>query len=203
MNHSKIDETNWAPVTVSEALQIFRGAGIQWWIAGGWALDLYLGKQTRPHEDTDILILRKDQLAIQEHLRDWQLFKTHQPGLALWSMNEYLCSPVNSVWARRDDGSPWAFEIMLMETDGDDWIYRRQPSIRGSLAALGMRSEEGIPYLAPEIQLLYKCRQGYRPKDLQDAKAIIPYLSAERREWLLKCLQLQFPDGHEWIELLQ
>jgi hypothetical protein len=140
---------------------------------------------------------------MQEYLRGCQLFKTHQPGLAPWPVSEYLYPPVNRVWVRRDEGAPWAFEVMLMETEDDEWVYRRLPSIRGSIAALGMYTEEGIPYLAPEIQLLYKGRQGCRPKDLLDATTVIPHLRTEKRRWLLDCLRRQFPDGHEWIELLQ
>jgi hypothetical protein len=202
LNRPTVDDTNWAPITVGEVAQIFSGSGIQWWISGGWALDLHIGKQTRPHTDTDVLILRRDQLAVQEHLRDWQLFKTHQPGLAPWPMNEYQHPPVNSIWVRRDEGSAWAFEIMLMDTVDDEWIYRRLPTIRGPIAALGMYTEEGIPYLSPEIQLLYKGRQEYRPKDLQDVKAIIPHLSPEKRKWLLECLHQQFPNGHDWIKFV-
>ncbi|MGM7683701.1 nucleotidyltransferase domain-containing protein [Cytobacillus sp. Hm23] len=31
-----------------------------WFIAGGWAIDLFIGKQTRPHHDLEIAIFRKD-----------------------------------------------------------------------------------------------------------------------------------------------
>jgi lincosamide nucleotidyltransferase A/C/D/E len=36
------------------------GAGITIWIDGGWGVDALLGKQTRAHEDLDIVIERKD-----------------------------------------------------------------------------------------------------------------------------------------------
>lgn len=203
LKHPTVDDTYWAPITVNEASRIFHGAGIPWWISGGWALDLYLGNQTRLHEDTDLLILRKDQLVVQEYLQDWQLFKTHQPGLAPWSAGEYLHPPVNSIWARRGEGAPWAFEIMLMETEGDEWVYRRLPTIRGPIVDLGLRTVEGISYLRPEIQLLYKGRPEYRPKDLQDLQAVLPHLPAAERQWLLECLRRQYPEGHYWMALIQ
>jgi len=31
-----------------------------WCVAGGWAIDMFLGKQTRPHEDMEIVVLRRD-----------------------------------------------------------------------------------------------------------------------------------------------
>jgi len=203
LNHDAIDDTCWAPLAVNDLARLFSEIGIPWWIAGGWALDLYLGRQTRPHEDTDILILRKDQLIVQEHLRDWQLFKTQQPGLAPWPAGEMLHPPVDSIWARRGEGDPWAFEIMLMQTEGDDWVYRRLPAIRGPIADLGLLTEEGISYLRPEIQLLHKGRQEYREKDLRDLLAVFPHLPADKQQWLLECLRRQFPRGHEWIDYLK
>lgn len=61
----------WCPLTpgeVAERLGAFNGP---WWIAGGWAIDLFLGRQTRPHGDTDVLVLRCDQLALQQVLEGW------------------------------------------------------------------------------------------------------------------------------------
>ena len=203
LHRPTVDDTYWMPLGIDNLARLLEKIGIPWWISGGWALDLYLGKQTRPHEDTDILILRKDQLIMQEYLQDWQLFKTHQPNLALWPVGEYLHSPVNSIWVRQGEGEPWVFEIMLMETEGDEWVYRRLPSIRGPITALGLQTNEGVPYLAPEIQLLYKGRHQYRPKDMEDLQAVLPYLPDCQRQWLLDCLRRQFPEGHEWIKVLK
>lgn len=79
-----IDADNWRQTSIDEVVSIFSGAGVSWWIAGGWALDLFLGRITRDHKDIDVQILRRDQLAIQRHLADWKLFKTNQPGLEPW-----------------------------------------------------------------------------------------------------------------------
>jgi hypothetical protein len=40
------------------------------------------------------------------------------------------------------------------------------------------RSSEGIPYLAPEIQLLYKARDA-RPEDQADFKCCAPLLDSQ------------------------
>ena len=42
-----------------------------WWVAGGWAIDLTLGHQTRKHEDLDVLVLRRDQAWVREELLGW------------------------------------------------------------------------------------------------------------------------------------
>lgn len=120
-----LDSHNWSPLSVEEIAEVFEDMPVAWWIAGGWALDLFAGRTTRAHEDIDILILRRDQLAVQKHLSDWQLFKTkqpHPPHLALWPEGEFLEPPINDVWVRRNlhDG-PWNLQLMLMEAEGDRW----------------------------------------------------------------------------------
>lgn len=197
-----IDCDSWDPISVDDLAAIFSGVGIDWWISGGWAIDLFLGRTTREHKDTDVSILRADQLLVQGRLRDWELFKTKQPGLAPWPRGEYLESPVNCVWARRGARSPWAFEVMFADTEEDQWVYRRLPSIRGPIAQMGLRTESGIPYIRPEIQLLYKATAAYRPADLADLTNTLPRLPEDSRRWLLDCLRAQYPGGHEWVQVI-
>jgi len=196
-----LDPHNWDPLSVAALAAIFRDIPVQWWIAGGWALDLFLGRTTRAHEDIDLLILRRDQLIVQEHLLAWQLFKTQQPippHLAPWPEGEFLELPICDIWVRRDADSGWAFEIMLMEAEDDRWVYRRFQSVGGRIAGMGLKTETGIPYLAPEIQLLYKsgsCQE----KDFEDLLRVLPSLPPERTQWLLDCLREQYAEGHPWI----
>jgi hypothetical protein len=49
--------------------------GRPWAIAGGWALDLYFGFETRPHADVDIAILRPDQPKLAAQVAGSQVFK--------------------------------------------------------------------------------------------------------------------------------
>jgi hypothetical protein len=192
----------WDPLSVPEIAEMMRGLTVPWWIAGGWALDLFLGRQTRPHEDTDVQILRRDQLAVQRHLAGWDLHKTHQPGLARWPAGEVLAPPVNSFWARRGNG-PWSFMVLLLEADGDEWVYRRCGSIRGPISGLGLTTPSGVPYLRPEIQLLFKGGGQLREKDTLDLLAVLPHLSPAAGVWLRNGLTAQFPDGHPWVGLLE
>jgi hypothetical protein len=51
----------------------------------GWALDLFLGRETRTHEDLDIASLRGDQLALHRHLHGWELrYATPEHTLEPW-----------------------------------------------------------------------------------------------------------------------
>ena len=40
----------WEPLTVAEVSAALTGFDRPWWIAGGWAIDLHLGQQTRAHD---------------------------------------------------------------------------------------------------------------------------------------------------------
>lgn len=198
---TQLDPYDWDPLAVDDVVPVFRSIGVRWWIAGGWALDLHLGRQTRPHEDLDVGILYRDHLVVQRHLgRDWQLFKTKQPGLAPWPVGEPLPPKIDDVWIRRDDEAPWAFQLVIAQSEGDQWVYDRLPAIRRPLEAICLHTAAGVPYLRPEIQLLYKGgSSARRPKDLADLQRFLPALAPDEVRWLREALGRQFPGGHEWL----
>jgi transposase len=51
---------------------------------------------------------------------------------------------------------------MIDESSDGDWASRRNPGIRRPIAGIGKTSTGGIPYLAPEIQLVYKAKNPAR-----------------------------------------
>ena len=62
--------------------------------------------------------------------------------------------------------------VMVIESVGSTVVIRLS-GFRGQIAVL--LSEQGIPYLAPEIQLLFKSKNN-RTKDDGDATEVIPAL---------------------------
>lgn len=49
------------------------GVGVSWYVVGGWSIDLFLGEQTRAHEDLEIAVLRRDHPAVRAHLAPLEL----------------------------------------------------------------------------------------------------------------------------------
>ncbi|HEX5293738.1 MAG TPA: amino acid transporter [Streptosporangiaceae bacterium] len=147
----------WEPAPLAEVAAIFAALPGPWWIAGGHAIELAVGRPFRAHADIDVLVLRKDHLHLQAALRGWE-------------------------W--------WA-----------DWVSRRDPRIRRPLARIGHAGPDGIPYLAPEIQLFYKARK-VRPKDEADFTAALPVLTAAQRQWLGDALLLAY-GAHPWGDRLR
>lgn len=39
--------------------------GRPWGFCGGWAIDLFLGQEIRPHKDIDVAVLRRDQYVVR------------------------------------------------------------------------------------------------------------------------------------------
>lgn len=88
-------------------------------------------------------------------------------------------------------------DLTIGEGDETDWIYRRDPSVRLPWDTAVLSGGSGIPYLAPEIQLLFKSSSD-REKDATDAEVVIPRLGPERLRWL----QRQLPGSHPWQHLI-
>lgn len=49
---------------VIDLLEKIEQIGIEVWIDGGWGVDALLGRQTRPHNDIDIFVQKKDDAEI-------------------------------------------------------------------------------------------------------------------------------------------
>ncbi|MGH2458804.1 MAG: hypothetical protein ACRDIY_08050 [Chloroflexota bacterium] len=97
--------------------------------------------------------------------------------------------------------APWALQLMLADTDGDRWIFRRDPRISRSLAVLTRGTTDGLPSFAPEVQLLYKARSPRRAKDDHDFAVARPLLSEAERAWLATALEVHAPE-HPWLKEL-
>jgi hypothetical protein len=64
-----------------------------WIFAGGWAIDLFIGKETRQHQDIEIAIFRKDQLHLKKYLKEWEFKKVIKGEFYSWE-NEFLELPI-------------------------------------------------------------------------------------------------------------
>ncbi|MDH4278494.1 MAG: hypothetical protein OEW83_10480 [Acidimicrobiia bacterium] len=70
------DLRTWAPLDLAELVALLGGADFRWWIAGGHALELHLGRSWRAHVDVDVGILRSEAPAIHRwlDLAGWDLW---------------------------------------------------------------------------------------------------------------------------------
>ena len=190
----------WTDELPAQTAALMRGFASPWFIAGGWAVDLFLGEVTRPHDDIEIAILRRDQSALHAHLRGWRWEKVLDDERSPWRRDEWLELPVFELYAANERAEPPQLEVLLNEARGRVWVFRRNAHVTRPLAACYLTTPAGIPFLGPEIVLLYKSKQP-RAKDEQDFGAVVARLEAERRAWLRSALLL-CDAGHHWLNRL-
>jgi hypothetical protein len=183
----------WEPLELDEAAALMSGFPGPWWIAAGWAIELHVGRKLREHSDVDLLVLRDDQAAIRSQLPGWDVQVAHGGKLEPWREGRRLEPPRSGLWARSDPAGPWRLQFLLAEQEGDMWLYRRDPRIRLPVAEIGLRSRDGIPYLRPELTLLFKSKEP-RERDEVDFDAVLPLLGPNERDRLAAWL----PPDHPW-----
>ena len=188
---------DWQPLSVEQTARVFARFPARWWIAGARALDLYVGRELRPHGDTDVLVLRDDQELVRRHLAGWDVQIAHAGRFEPWLQNSWIELPRHGLWARRNFDGPWELQLLLGESDDGEWWYRRDARVRVALDEVGAQTADGIPYVRPEIILLFKSAHP-EAKDEADFEAVLPELDAESRRRLVCWL----PSGHPWASRL-
>jgi hypothetical protein len=194
--------------TPTDVTSLFDGYPGVWWVAGGWALEAFTGV-SREHEDIDVSVLRADLPLLRKHLAGkldvWTaaagalrpLLPEEAPDAA---PDAVLPPGCDQVWTRPAAMRPWEFDILLAPGSAEEWVYRRDESLRMPMCD-ALWERDGIRYLHPEIQLLYKAK-GLRRKDQLDFDSALPHLNERRRTWLRAALDLTLP-GHPWVTALQ
>jgi hypothetical protein len=167
-----------------------------WAVAGGWAIDLFVGQVTRTHADLEITILRRDQLKARTALNGWHLEAIDNGEPTPWHADTDLAPSIHEIHGRRGAEK---LELLLSESEGEHWIYRRDRRIALSLSTAFLETKP-IPYLAPEVVLLFKSKDT-RPKDHLDFHRSREMLTAGQRRWLRTALDMVQP-AHPWIKAL-
>src|SRR5262245_39033678 len=140
----------WYPAEPHHATEWLQSFGTRWWVAGGWAVDLFLEQVTRVHEDLDVGIMSQDLPALRDALPEWQFFEAKDGRLTELERDVQPRADVHSLWCRREGSPVWQLEIMLEGVNGDEWVYRREPKIRRPFSDILQHSQCGLRYLAPE-----------------------------------------------------
>jgi hypothetical protein len=192
--HDAVPWQAWSPEET--ALRLGRVTA-PWAIAAGWALELFVGERWRGHDDLEVAVpaTRFDEL------------RAALAGLELWTpvgddrLRPFVEAPAShQTWALDRSVPAWRLDVLREPSDGDTWICRRDATIRIAHAQLVERTADEIPFVRPEVVLLFKAK-ATRTKDDADFAVVAPRLERARREWLRAALVRVHP-GHAWIERL-
>jgi lincosamide nucleotidyltransferase A/C/D/E len=142
---------------VLELLAVLRSCGVTATLDGGWGVDALLGRETRPHEDLDLVAALSDIPRIREALRPlgFAIHEDHLPvRMVLRGNGEQL--DVHTVRFDAEGGG------IQPQPDGGSFRYPPEGFVLGQVAGAP------VPCISAPVQLL--CHLGYdpTPKDAHD-----------------------------------
>jgi len=154
-----MNTTHMEAADVIAVLDVLAGARVACWLNGGWGVDALAGRQTRPHEDLDLVIaiadvepaidaLQEVGFAIDEDLRPVSFTMSTENG------RKVDFHPVT--WDEHGNG-------VQAQPNQSSWTYPAE-GFRG----VGQVSGQRVRCLTAEVQIL--CHAGYQldTGDLQD-----------------------------------
>jgi hypothetical protein len=190
----------WHPWTPAEVASRLEGVDVRWCVVGGWSIDLFLGEETRPHDDLEIEILQHELPAVRRAFDGFVFHAVGDGQVQALAADEAPPAATHQTWVLDPDAQAWRVDVMRVPGDAGTWVFRRDESVTALRPSMVHRTPEGVPYLAPHGTLLYKAK-AQRPKDEADFESCLPRLSDRARTWLRDALTRVHP-GHAWIERL-
>jgi hypothetical protein len=182
-----------------EAAAVLSGLDIAWCVVGGWAIDLWLGRETRAHGDLEVAIARGDFERMRAQLRGYVLHSVGDGEVRLLADDADPPADSHQNWVLDPRANEWRMDVMLEPGDAQTWVFRRDESIRATRASM-IGTRDGIPFLKAHGALLYKAKRA-EPKDEHDFAVCAPRLDGDERAWLIDALGRVHP-GHAWIAAL-
>jgi len=183
----------WTPGEVARQLA---GVATPWCVAAGWALDLFRGTQTRKHGDIEIAIPASSFPEVRSRFPGY-VFDGVGSGRIWADATPDVLAAVHQTWLRDPATGNYLLDVFREPHDGDTWICRRDEAIRLPYRDIIHYTHDGIPYLAPELVLLFKAKHT-RPKDQADFDATVPHMTPAQRAALAGLLARVHP-GHPWL----
>lgn len=196
------------PKTVARLSELMTNFPADWALCGGWAVDAWLGRQTRDHLDIDLVVFQEEQHAVFEYFDGWQLLghDDNVPGATEEQWDGHHLDLPSHIHAR---GDGFDLDIQINERTEDEWVFSREPRVILPLSRSIEQSSWGLSIAGPEVLIYYKAlppgwrssKPPRRPHDEVDFEAMLPHLSDAQREWLRDAIALAEAD-HPWLPRL-
>lgn len=191
-------EFTWEPWDPSEVARRLEGVSAPWCVAAGWAIDLFAGgPENRKHEDIEIAVPRGRFGEIRAALSEFRFDIVGYGVNRYWPVDDRVFEPTHQTWVREPHRAVYHLDVFREPDEAGTWICRRAPEIQLPYSTVIHRTADGVPYLAPEIVLLFKAKAA-REKDDKDLARAVPLMRTESRAWLLDALGRVHP-GHRWL----
>lgn len=201
------------PKPLALAAEHMAGYPHEWFVCGGWAVDLLLGRQTRDHDDVDIVVFEDDQRALHSHLDGWQQLG-HDDAVAEACLDQWdgrWLTPPAHVHANTETMAGTELDIQICPRTGDEWVLitgqTEKPTHLPMAECRGVARWSGLPVASAPVVLYFKAlmpvwrlkpRQAPRPKDEADLDSLLPTLDRTQRHWLRQAISVIEPN-HQWL----
>ncbi len=116
----------------------------------------------------------------------------------IWEDAEsHVLAATHQTWVRDPSTGNYLLDVFREPHDGATWICRHDEAIRLPYSDIIGHTDDGIPYLVPELVLLFKAKHA-RPKDQADFDQTVPRLTRGQRSALAELLARAHPE-HPWL----
>ena len=199
----------WEPWHPAEAARVLADVRAPWYVAAGWAIDLFLGGHHREHEDLEIAVPSDRFGEVAAALAEYELYVPGRIG------DRYVAWPIadeperlemhDQTLVREPATDRWRLDVFREPSEGNTWICKRDEAIRMPYAELIERTADGIPYARPEIVLLFKATRSNPDeaieRDEADLAAALEVLEPRRRRVFGELIERVAP-RHPWLRRL-
>jgi lincosamide nucleotidyltransferase A/C/D/E len=150
---------------VVDLFRVFAAAGLRVWLAGGWAVDAIVGRQTRPHGDMDVAV----------DIRDLRTFLELLAGRGFVVTTDWVPSRLE---LRAPDGQAVDVHPVTFAEDGSGWQAGHGGDsfhYASEGFAVGRIDGSAIPCLSVAQQLRFRSGYELRAADLHDLDVLEKY----------------------------
>jgi hypothetical protein len=196
---TEVTDPRWEPWRPEDVARRLSGVTVPWYVAGGWALDLLRGEQTREHGDLEIAVPAPDFGAVRQALAGYD-FEVVGSGRA-WPLDSPAFDVMRQTWVSEPGTGVYRLDVFREPQRDGAWVCSRDETIRLPYERIIRRTADGIPYLVPQIVLLFKAKHSAEPKNQRDFAVTLPLLDAAAAGWLRQALARVHP-GHAWLVAL-
>ena len=164
--------------------------GYPWFIVGDWAIELFRDKETRIHDDIEIGIYREQQMQLFRYLGKYEKYyidnrsRIGKYEKKEWE-KEFLRLPIRELCIEYEGSE---IKILLNEKDDVDWIYGRNNKIKHERSNVIRFTNNRIPYLCPEIALLYKTEE-LRNEDKDGISKALGKMNEYEKKWFIDSIE--------------
>jgi hypothetical protein len=212
---------------ITDAQLLLYNGDFEYAICGGYAIELFLQREIRTHGDIDVSVYwnERDKVILYMKSLGWDVYEMCGNGMAhfIKDINNQMrikrnifcikddCELVKISPSNESDMYYIEFdrigqtklnfiEFLFNNRSEDEFIYARNERLTRSLSkAIMVRNN--IPYLSPELVLLYKSTDIEREGYWLDYREVICMMNWEQKQWLISALNDMYPSGHPWVNV--